>query len=184
MPDVYEKILELQWKLLYATVVAGKKATFAENVMGKFMQLLVHDDLPFDYIRRNIKHGMMHNLVHSLRTGSYKRIERCWTEAIELDPETCTIEELEEIHGIGPKTARFFVLWTREGVRCAALDVHILHWLRDNGYPSAPRSTPQAGKKYKYWEDIFLKEADERGKTPRELDGEIWTKYSGYKETI
>jgi thermostable 8-oxoguanine DNA glycosylase len=82
------------------------------------------------------------------------------------------ILEGRKIHGIGPKTSRFFILWTRPHERYAALDVHILRWLRGLGH-NAPRSTPN-GRKYGELEKIFLSEADKRGLSPGELDAQVW----------
>lgn len=181
MADSPESLFDLQYRLLYATVVAGKKYTFAENIMEKFLRLLDKEELPFDYLRKVVEHKTLHTIVHLLRTGSYKRIERCWAEIIELDPETCTVEELEAVHGVGPKTARFFVMWTRPDEKVAVLDTHILRWLRELGH-DAPQSTPPAGPKYEALEQVFLLEAEKRGMTPKQLDTEIWETYSGYRE--
>lgn len=94
-----------------------------------------------------------------------------------LDLRTCTVDELEGIHGIGPKTARMFVLHTRPAAEVAALDVHILHYMSDRGI-SVPKSTP-SGRRYKELETKFLEMARKAGKTPADFDLEIWRKYSG-----
>lgn len=174
---------ELQYRLLYSTAVAGKTYKFAESVMERFVRLMVsleHETL-FQTINEYIKADIVSELVRFLRTGSYTRIEKCWTEVVKLDLHTCTVKELEAIHGIGPKTARFFILWTRDGARVAALDVHILKWLRQEGY-DAPKATPPSGKRYDELERAFLEEADKRNMTPRDLDAQIWEQFSGYKE--
>ncbi len=85
-----------------------------------------------------------------------------------------TIAELEEIPGVGPKTARFFVAYSRDNQQVAILDTHILAWMRDNGHPDAPRATPAAGQAYARWETKFLWECMSRNKTPVELDNIIW----------
>ena len=64
---------------------------------------------------------------------------------------------------------------SRRNQRIATLDVHILKWLRSKGI-NAPRQTPQNELSYKKLENRFLELADERGKTPAELDLEIWKK--------
>ncbi len=88
---------------------------------------------------------------------------------------TVTPAQLETIHGIGPKTARFFVLHTQENTRYAVLDTHILKWLRTKGY-LAPKTTP-IGRRYAELEKMFLKEADIMGTNPAELDLAIWNFY-------
>jgi thermostable 8-oxoguanine DNA glycosylase len=60
------------------------------------------------------------------------------------------------------------------------LDVHILKFLRDNGYPNAPKQTPSE-KAYLKWEKVFLAVCKEMfpHKSIAEIDLDIWTKYSG-----
>jgi len=166
----------LLYKLIYSVIVAGKNADFAYNVMAKLF--------PNGNIENEIKSWVHDDIVgqkvKEARTGNYTKIEKAIREIVEKDfnLETCTIEDLESISGIGPKTARFFMLWTRPDVRCAALDVHILRFLKEMGY-DAPRTTPPAGKKYKELEDAFIKEADRVGLTPAQLDSYVWCKGAG-----
>ena len=120
---------ESEQRLLYAVLVAGKSAEFAQNALIRFNGLAVNtDDGPFALIKELIKQGALDDALRAARTGSYTRIGKCFKEIIknEIDPETCTVEELEAIHGIGPKTARFYVMWTRDDNNYAALDTHIL----------------------------------------------------------
>lgn len=170
---------ELQARLIYAVLVAGKSAQFAEM---KVMVLVGDrvDEMPFDVIADHIQRDDLGDWLRRERVGSYSRLVKCFPDLINLDPHKCTIQELEAIHGVGPKTARFFILWTRPSAICAALDTHVLKWLRSLGY-AAPKSTPQAGARYEELEQAFLREAKERGKTPRELDYEIWERYSNSK---
>ncbi|KKN78083.1 hypothetical protein LCGC14_0353100 [marine sediment metagenome] len=167
---------ELQARLIYAVLVAGKSANFAEM---KVLALVGNriDEMPFDIVNAHIQCDDLDDWLRSERTGSYGRLMKCFPDLIKLDPRTCTIQELEAVHGIGPKTARFFILWTRPDAMCAALDTHVLKWLRSLGY-DAPKSTPQAGARYEELEQAFLREAKQRGKTPRELDYEIWERYA------
>ena len=168
-----------EYKLLYSILVAGKKATFAEKKMRSIMVAakVRGDKSLFEYIERLAASGNLGVMLRWWRTGRYGLIERAFRAVVSLHPGTCTLEELEAVPGIGPKTARFFLLWSRPFVRKAALDVHILHWLRDQGY-DAPKQTPPAGRTYRRLEEAFLSEADKRGKTARELDWEIWAAYS------
>jgi thermostable 8-oxoguanine DNA glycosylase len=96
-----------------------------------------------------------------------------------LDVATCDIHDLEEVWGIGRKTSRFFVMYTRpEDQEYAILDVHILRWLREQGHDSAPMQTPRSKKKYELLENAFIWEAQARGMTPLELDTVIWAERS------
>ena len=87
------------------------------------------------------------------------------------------MSDLETIKGIGPKTSRFFLMSSRQGVEYAALDTHILRWMRDQGIENIPKSTP-SGKRYLDLEQIYLKMVPE-GKSVGEFDLEIWREYSG-----
>ena len=91
-----------------------------------------------------------------------------------------TLEQLMGVNGIGPKTAAFFIMHSRKGERRAVLDTHILKWIRGNGFPSAPKSTPSVNQ-YGKWENIFF---DLVGKhfpslTLAEVDLKLWTEMSG-----
>ncbi len=172
---------ELEARLLYAVIVAGKSAKFADQATARLWTYCQEGESPFDLIRRLAKSHTLLSVLRECRTGNYGKINRCFKELaggwMDLNLRHCEPADLEKIHGIGPKTSRFFILWTRPEARYAALDVHILRWLRAQGYP-APRSTP-VGKQYEQLEKAFLAEADSRGKTPRELDYEIWSAASG-----
>jgi len=179
---------ELEWRIVYACIVAGKSAKFVRKVMDKLF-VFREQKTPLLFFDAMIQAGplvLLETLMQA-RTGNYDKLTRTipgLTQRVlheDLDLSTCTPQELEEIHGIGPKTSRFFILWTREGVRVAALDVHILRWLKKQGY-DVPKNTPQNGKRYREIEEIFLAEADKRGMSPRDLDYEIWAAGSGDKE--
>ena len=171
-------------KLLYSAIVAGKSANFAENVMGRLIDHCVYDGfyLPFDALRAWKQAGTLDSHLREIRSGSYKRLTQCFEEICNLDAQHITCEELESIHGIGPKTARFFLMWTNPSVRYAALDTHILKYLTTLGH-KAPKSTPPSGPVYRRLEIAFIAEADRQGKTPRELDYEIWEFYSNHGKT-
>jgi thermostable 8-oxoguanine DNA glycosylase len=81
-----------------------------------------------------------------------------------------TFEELMEIHGIGPKTAAFFIMHSRPDPKVAVLDRHILRWMGE------PDKTPASLTAYMRLSDKFIKHARMRGMHPAELDLKIWTK--------
>jgi len=172
---------ELQLRLLYAVIVAGKSAKFAEQAMVRLFSGL-GDDLPFTKLRTWISDGSLNTRLREARTGNYDKVSKAFSDIAKAEMDLHIVDpmELEKIHGIGPKTARFFIIWTRPNARVAALDVHILRWLRGLGY-NAPRQTPQ-GKKYTELEQVFLVEADKRGVSPRVLDAQVWSTGSRYDQ--
>lgn len=177
-PQTREK---LEYKLLFAIIVAGKSARHAQQAMDRLRvacQALTAERLWFPALREMSAESprYLETVLRLARTGNYTKIERAFREVIAsgLNLKTCTIDDLEAIHGIGPKTARFWMLWTRPDAQCAALDVHILRWLREScGWLDAPKTTP-VGRWYEFWEHTFLREAKHLGLTPAELDRQIW----------
>jgi thermostable 8-oxoguanine DNA glycosylase len=177
-------LTELEVRLIYSVIVAGKSAQFADAVMQRLQAELAdyQTESLFQKLRWQMEKGLLLRLLERVRAGNYTKLSLCIRGllAANVDLATCTPEDLERIHGIGPKTSRFFIIWTRPSERYAALDVHVLRWLRAQGH-QCPTATPSRGT-YAHWERIFLSEADKRGMTPRELDFEIWSKGSGYME--
>jgi N-glycosylase/DNA lyase len=74
-------------------------------------------------------------------------------------------ELVQNLSGIGYKLASMFLRNTR-GEEYAVLDVHVKRWLEERGFD------PKAH--YKDLEKIFCYLAKGMGKTPYELDMEIW----------
>lgn len=95
----------------------------------------------------------------------------------------CTPERLEQVTGVGPKTARFFLVHSSENARYAVLDTHILKFLKEL-YPEKdiPKSTPTSKKKYRELEYLFLREYDRHatvsGASLAEFDLNLWRHYS------
>lgn len=91
---------------------------------------------------------------------------------------TCSVDDLVAIKGVGPKTARCFVLHTRQGARVAGLDTHILRYLRQHtDVVNVPKATP-TGKQYDRLEAIILGIADIKGLSAAAFDLQVWTHYS------
>lgn len=169
--------LEEFW--IFCICVAGKNALTTAKAVAN---LIDYPDTegPFDSIRAMVADGVLIDRLKDCGIGQFQRLSRCLVESVggSLDLRTCTTSDLEEIHGVGPKTSRFFILHSRENARYAALDTHILKYLKEQGY-STPLATPPKGPVYRKLEDIFLAEADESGMSVADFDLFLWKKYSG-----
>ena len=172
---VYTNIPELEIRLLYAMAVAGKSAQMVDSAIRRLLGKLRAGETAFQCVRRLVKEKALDQALREARIGNYGKLTRGFAEAAEssLDLALCPPDQLEKIHGIGPKTARFFIIWTRPQARYAALDTHVLKYLRYLGF-NAPEATPSDPKRYAALEKAFLAEADKRGMSPRELDAQIW----------
>jgi hypothetical protein len=174
---VLVKDAELQKFILHAIIVAGKNAPFANRAYKQFIGDVTIP--PFEYIRLLVASNTLEKRVKEAKTGNYTKIVKAFSQlaSSNLNLATCTASDLEQINGIGPKTSRYFLMYTRAEPNCAALDRHILRWLKDLGHKDVPKGTPTA-KAYGAWEQIFLEEAKRHGMTAREADTFAWNKYS------
>ena len=148
-----------------AKQVAPKVAKFCfagKHASGVFMLL--------DIIN---KAGKLRWWLEKCKIGNYTVKEKCIRELVKIDVHTCTVENLEKIPGFGPKTARFFILHSRPNQKVACLDTHILKWLKEKGH-DVPKASPQNPKTYARVENLFLDECEKCGKTPAQLDLEVW----------
>jgi thermostable 8-oxoguanine DNA glycosylase len=178
---------QLEEMILFWVLVAGKNARTTVRMLDNLFTALhkqcsIKDLQPFDLFRNYS--GSLEELLKSVGFGCQKTKAKAIRDLVsgDLDLKTCTIEQLEKIHGIGPKTARCFVMHTREGSRHAGIDTHILKWLKSLGYKT-PTSTP-TGKSYYRLECIFLAIADLMEMSPADLDLAVWNAYSQGREFI
>jgi thermostable 8-oxoguanine DNA glycosylase len=166
----------LQEWFLFGVCVAGKPAGQTADKVEAFLES-APGRLPFDKVKKLIKSGRLLRHLKKHRTGQYGRINKAMRGMVQVDPATVKLEELESIHGVGPKTARMLLLYTRPDQEMIPLDTHILKWLRANGY-DAPKTTPSPGKKYRELELAFIAEGKKRGLTPKEWDTQVWQQYA------
>jgi thermostable 8-oxoguanine DNA glycosylase len=164
---------ELQEFLLFCVCVAGKSSEQQAKKLDLFLIGLI-GELPFNKI---INANMIGHLVDALtqvKMGQYTRISKAFIAIAysQLDLKTCTVEQLEAIPGIGPKTARFFLLHSRPNQEYAVLDTHILSWMRARGW-KAPKATP-CQPLYGKLEVAFLAECVYSGLSPATLDLMVW----------
>jgi len=176
---------ELEEFWLFCCIVAGKTAASQARLLDKFLTNLNAEHpspTPFGMIRLSVEATTLPWHTRFAHLGQYRRIDRCFEESLKLDLRNDPVEAFEEIYGVGPKTARMFMMHSRPNQRLAALDTHLLKHLKANGY-KVPKATPSSAKQYKELEQVFLKLADDAGQSAAEYDLMIWKKYAKKLET-
>ena len=170
---------QLEEFLLFSIAVAGHNAKGTAMALDRFLSnLQPPSDNPLSLIATFASRHSLAQLAASIQQaglGCYNQRARSFLELARasLDLRACQPSELEAVWGIGKKTSRFFVMYTRPAAsQWAVLDVHILRWLQEQGH-EVPKATPK-GKRYDEIEGLFLQEARQRGLTALELDRQIW----------
>lgn len=173
---------DAQWWFLFAVLVANKSAEQTVRKLDSFLHG-VKGSTPFAKIANIYDDGLLEIQLRDVRSGQYKRITAAFVDvvgrvipAFGKDPRKWDLQTLESVPGVGPKTARWFYLLCNPEAKVAALDTHLLKFLRDNGI-DAPKATPPKGKRYHELEKVFLRYAEKLGIPPRDLDFMIWTIY-------
>ena len=173
---------ELQEFLLFCINVAGKKSSIEAPKLEVFIQRakdITKESTPFNCIKKLIKLGRLEEIMHCAKLSPYKQRYNSYVDAVKLgDLQAVTLNRLLQVPGIGLKTARFFLSHSREDFDEPMLDTHILHFLRDQGYTNAPKSTPSNLGVYNYYANVFKMFARTMGKSVTDLDLEIWKQYS------
>jgi len=165
---------ELEEFLVFCTFVAGKSGMQAAVATHRFLRR----QPPFERIRTLLRQRRLRRQLKTCGIGQYSRLTRSLTEILALDPATVPVTVLESVYGIGPKTARFFVLHSRPDQQLAVLDIHILREMRSLGYVDAPATTPQHPRTYARWERVVLGLAQAAGMTPAVYDLSVWNRRS------
>jgi thermostable 8-oxoguanine DNA glycosylase len=172
----------LELHILFWIFAAGKNGHTASRCLNNILQEYnkkIDLESPFDIVR-NIE-----DLPQELKrfgVGCFNNKSKSIKDLISknFDLSKCTIEDLESVWGLGPKSVRCFLIHTRKDQNLAGLDRHVLRYLGELGY-KVPKSTPNK-KQYIEIEKIFIELAKNSGKTRSEFDLEIWTKYR--KKTV
>jgi hypothetical protein len=190
--DYHRTEAQLQEFLLFTIVAAGKKATNQAEALERFLGRRQRWQTPFQYLTYLLtRPAAMHNALLIARLGQYTRIGAAFSqialafgrgEAPFCDLHTVRPADLEAIHGIGPKTARFFILHTQQDAQVACLDTHVLKFLAARGVSSVPKYTP-TGQDYARLEQAYLRICHELMVDPAQFDLAIWSHYAGqYRE--
>ena len=164
---------QLEEFILFWVCAAGKNGRTAARCLDKFLTFTGgYVDVYGGPLMSIIRVGAhVERLMKDAGIGCYTSKARTFDELAHtvklhktLNLRTCTASDLESIYGIGPKSARCFLLHSREGAQVAGLDTHMLKHLKSLGY-DVPKSTP-TGKKYLDLEEKVLILAKEAGMTP------------------
>ncbi len=174
---------ELEEHLLFWVCAAGKNGVTAAKCLDRLLSNIRakvgQNDSPLKTLRKyEIRDDADLELeLKSAGIGCYRAKANTFRYLIvsPINLKTCTVDNLERIPGIGPKTARCFLIHSRPNQKLAGLDVHILRFLADKGY-DVTKNTP-SGKRYKKIEQFFIKEAELSGKNIADFDLEIWKEY-------
>lgn len=175
---------KLEEVMLFWVCAAGKNGVTAAKCLDRLLSAwreraskIKPKPSPFDIIRYISHVGDLAAEMKKYGIGCYKAKARTFLclawKCIDL--KKCTVEDLESVPGIGPKTARCFLIHSRKNQQYAGLDTHILKFLRDKGH-EVPKSTPN-GKKYRELEVVFLKYVAESGMTVADFDLKVWNEY-------
>lgn len=172
---------ELEEFMLFSIVVAGKESNQQAKKLSEFLHYK-GDTSPFGYIRQLdvFNTDYINRMLRQVKMGQYNRITTAFrgvAQFLKQAPDYpilswVTVENLQCIKGIGMKTARFFIMHSRANQKYACLDTHVLKWLAAKGH-TVPKSTPQ-GDNYLQLEKVFLGYCEQLGKSPAELDLQIW----------
>ena len=130
---------ELEEFWMFCICVAGKNSDVQAKKLNKLINSMK------DYKGENIKplssyikdNWVFRRRLKVFKIGQYKRIHNAFMASKNLNLKTCSLEDLEAIPGIGPKTARMFLLHSRPRQNYLPLDTHICKYLRDNGISKA-----------------------------------------------
>ena len=166
---------ELEEFILFWVCAAGKNGRTAARCLDNLLNDINGKKAPFKTI------ASVKNLARKMKShgiGCYSSKARSFKELAtsKLNLKTCAPRDLEEIFGIGPKTARCFILHSRKNAQVAGIDTHMLKHLKKLGY-NVPKNTP-IGKKYLALEKEVLSLAKEAGMSPADYDLMIWNEYS------
>ncbi|KAB2646029.1 MAG: helix-hairpin-helix domain-containing protein [Verrucomicrobiota bacterium] len=179
---------QLEEFLLFCFVVAGKNADQQSVKLEAFLE----GRSPFAWIRKLEKTDSLVTELRRVKMGKYSLLSQGFHQVAHanLDLRTCTWETLTTFPGIGIKTAKFFILHSRESQMLAVLDTHVLYWMKECLGHKTPRGlavpdhTPQDPSLYQFWETVYfglvlsrLKPTQASGENPinwAHVDLDLW----------
>jgi thermostable 8-oxoguanine DNA glycosylase len=165
----YDRTLyQLQEFWLFTLCAAGKTAYVQAEKLHQFLKLGPKKKTPFQKVRHMIEEGTLEQNLRTVGLGQYKKLTRAFEESLSLNVRKATVDDLEKIYGVSYKSSRFFILHSRQSNDIAAIDTHIMKYLKSLGY-NYPKTH------YPKWEQAFIEEAKKAGKTIADYDLYIWS---------
>ena len=170
---------DLQEMIVFWILAAGKSGVLAARIAAHIRTLAETAGLSiFKWVLEREK-GYLRRCLRLRGMG-------CWTSKSEtideiawhcddgiLDLRLSSHEDLQRVRGIGPKTARCFVLHSRRNAKCIGLDTHMLFYLQLKGY-EVPHHTPSNEAEYRRIEQFALHQAAVHDMNPAEFDLAVW----------
>jgi thermostable 8-oxoguanine DNA glycosylase len=155
--------------MLFSILAAGKTASLAHDKTMAITDDLEGNDLFLFLIQRGVEY------YKERKIGRYHTMTGAFEHLYLLNLATAALDDLLEVPGVGNKTARFFLMNTREDQRFAILDVHILRWL-GRYHPNIPTATPAGNHRYRRIEKLAIAEMEKRfpGRDLLTIDALIW----------
>ena len=177
-PGFNRSTAELEELLLFSIFAANKPAKLTATKPEWFLTQY-HCELrrgsPFRKLRSLIVGAKLEAQLKWARLSPYTKNLAACRQLARLDKSLgeISLNELLQVHGVGDKTARMFLLYSREDQPYAVLDTYVLSWLKRQGHEVPPHHP--TGNVYRRLEIAFLDEADKLEMTALELDRAIWT---------
>jgi len=170
---------ELEEFWVFCLSVAGKKATMMAGKVDEFIAGCGHDGTPFERIRKLIAEDRLVEEMKRARVGKYALLDKALRATLAEgapDIESAMPADLETIPGVGPKTARFFLLHSRKDIEVAVIDTHMVKYVASLGH-RVPNGVP-TGKEYARLERIVIDRARELGMPLDGFDLAVWSHYA------
>lgn len=176
---------ELEEYLLFCIAVANKTASVIAPKIAQFLEAATPGEGPFDCVLRLESEGRLRWELERARTGKYTTLVPTYPDAARRFRGRLShvgIDELMTLKGVAEKTARYFVLHSREHAgEIAVLDTHVMKYLRHLGH-AVPDRLPK-GEEYLRLERLMLSAAAEVGMSMPAFDLAVWSHYASKGQT-
>lgn len=185
---------ELQAFIMFCIAVAGKNADNTLRGVNSLMRgwaVRYGEGMPYDWVRKADADDRLAADIKQAGLGCFNYRAAYFRSLLEVNPDlrTATTDELEQVKGVSHKTSRFFILFTRPNVdNIAVLDVHILRFMKSQGFEGVPDTPPSSTKVYKEWERWFIELWNNKFRdawpTLAEFDYAVWSYMRGDRTNV